>query len=127
LAVYRGKFGGDVNGTWHLNIADDTAGGIGTLHCWSILVFPTACQPGGGECEQCVGCPQQLDIERLPANRVRLKWSTSAVGYNLIASPTVVPSGSYVPIGPEPVVTGSKFTVTNTTPGNARFYQLRKP
>jgi len=127
LAVYRGKFGGNVNGTWHLNIGDDTAGGIGTLHCWSILVFPTACQPGGGECEQCVGCPQRLDIESLPANRVRLKWSTSAVGYDLIASPTVAPSGSYVPIGPEPVVTGGKFTVTNTTPGAARFYQLRKP
>ena len=128
LAVYRGKFGGDVNGTWHLNIADDTAAGVGTLHCWSILVFPTACQPGGGECEQCIDdCPQRLDIQSLPANRVRLSWSTSAVGYDLIASPTVAPSGSYVPIGPAPVVTGGKFTVTNTTPGAARFYQLRKP
>jgi autotransporter-associated beta strand protein len=55
LAVYRGKFGGHVNGTWHLNITDDTAGGLGTLHCWSILVFPTICLPGGGECEQCGG------------------------------------------------------------------------
>jgi hypothetical protein len=25
------------------------------------------------------------------------------------------------------VVTGSKFTVTNTTAGAARFYELRKP
>jgi len=268
LAVFRGKFGGDVNGTWHLNIADDTAGGLGTLHCWSIIIFPTTCQPGGGECEQCsspiigsigtgdgiqtdrltravppstceapkacpgttvegairfdayaftnmgpaacvtvtldtpcnsgsipgdnsihssaylgsynpankclnyladsggsalsatysfvvparsvfvvivnesdtgIGCtnytlnvtgfecPQRLNITSLSGNRVRLTWSTSAAGYNLIASPTVTPPGSYAPIGPEPVVTGSKFSVTNTTPGNARFYQLRKP
>jgi autotransporter-associated beta strand protein len=72
-------------------------------------------------------CPQRLNIERIPANRVRLTWSTSAAGYNLLASPTVTPPGSYVPIGPEPVVTGSKFTVTNTTPGSALFYELRKP
>jgi autotransporter-associated beta strand protein len=268
LAVFRGTFGGDVNGVWHLNIADDTAGGLGTLHCWSIIIFPTACPPGGGECEQCSGpiigsiatgdgiqtdrltrasppsacdalkpcpgvttegvirfdaytftnvgvaacvtvtldtpctspsvpgnnslhssayrgsynpankclnhlgdsggsspsatysfvvpadstfvvivnesdtgvgctnytlnvtgfeCPQRLNIERIPSNRVRLTWSTSAVGYNLIASPTVSPPGSYVPVGPEPVVVGGKFTVTNTTPGAARFYELRKP
>lgn len=55
LAVYRGKFGGSVNGTWHLNIADDTAGGLGTLHCWSLFIFPTVCPPGSGECEQCGG------------------------------------------------------------------------
>jgi autotransporter-associated beta strand protein len=55
LSTYRGKFGPSVNGVWHLRISDDTAGGIGTLHCWSLEIFPTACEPGGGECEQCGG------------------------------------------------------------------------
>ena len=55
LSVYRGKFGSDANGAWRLSISDDTAGGVGTLHCWSISIFPTVCGPGGGECEQCGG------------------------------------------------------------------------
>ncbi len=53
LAIYRGKFGGNVNGTWHLNITDDTATALGTLHCWSLIIFPTACTDGGGTCESC--------------------------------------------------------------------------
>src|SRR5205823_3679188 len=40
---------------WHLNIADDTAGGVGTLHCWSLSIVPSACQAGGGPCEPCSG------------------------------------------------------------------------
>src|SRR2546423_10576371 len=32
LSVYRGKFGSDVNGTWRLRIADDTAGRVGARH-----------------------------------------------------------------------------------------------
>jgi len=131
LSVYRGKFGSDVNGTWHLNIADDTAGGLGTLHCWSIIIFPTVCTPGGGECDPpCPGCPVHLDIAGDPSstNRVLLKWTTSAVGYNLVATNSLQnPPNAFAPIGPAPVVVGSKFTVTNTTTGSARFYELRKP
>ena len=130
LSVYRGKFGSNVNGTWHLNIADDTAGGLGTLHCWSLTIFPTVCQPGGGECEECPGCPVRLEIADDPSstNRVLLKWSTAAVGYSLRSSPTVIPlPGSYVPTGPAPVVVNSKFTVTNVASGDARFYILRNP
>jgi fibronectin-binding autotransporter adhesin len=130
LSVFRGKFGTDVNGTWHLNIADDTAGGLGTLHCWSISVFPTACTPGGGECEQCPGCPVRLNIAHDPGSgsRVLLQWSTAAVGYNLVATNALnSPSAPFIPVGPAPVVVGSKFTVTNTASGASRFYQLRKP
>jgi autotransporter-associated beta strand protein len=271
LSAYRGKFGTDVNGTWTLRIADDTAGGLGTLHCWSIFVSPTVCDPGGGACERCRGavagsinnfdtpqsnrltrespglidcenpkvcpgefsigttrydeytftnvgpaacvtvslttpcndevagsdflhcsaylgsydaankctnyisdiggspnpsgtfsfnvpsnsvfvvvvndvnglgctnylldvtgyqCPQNLDIARDPsnANRVVLKWSTSGVGYNLVATNAIGnPPLGFAPVGPAPVVVNSKFTVTNTTSGNARFYELRKP
>jgi subtilisin-like proprotein convertase family protein len=129
LSLYRGKFGADVNGTWHLSIADDTAGGLGTLHCWSVLVFPTVCQPGGGECEQCPDCPVRLDIARDPAatNRVLLKWSTAAVGFNLLATNVLQNApNAFAPIGPAPVVVDSKFTVTNIT-GTNQFYELRKP
>jgi subtilisin-like proprotein convertase family protein len=131
LSVFRGKFGADVNGTWHLNITDDTAGGLGTLHCWSISVFPTACSPGGGECDPpCPGCPVHLDIAHDPSNdsRVILKWTTSAVGFDLVATNSLqAPPNAFAPIGPPPVVVNSKFTVTNNASGSARFYQLRKP
>jgi len=131
LSVFRGKFGADVNGTWHLNIGDDTAGGLGTLHCWSISVFPTACTPGGGECDPpCPACPVRLDIAQDPSSdsRVLLKWSTAAVGYNLIATNALNSApNAFTPIGPAPVVVGGKFTVTNTASGASRFYELRKP
>jgi len=131
LDVYRGKFGSDVNGTWHLRITDDTAGGVGTLHCWSIIIFPTACTPGGGVCDPpCPGCPQRLDIANDPSSssRVLLKWSTSAVGFNLVGTNNLQnPPNAVAPIGPAPVVVNSKFTVTNTASGVSRFYELRKP
>ena len=130
LSAYRGKFGANVNGVWHLRIADDTAGGLGTLHCWSIAVFPTVCQPGGGQCEQCPGCPVRLEIARDPGDdsNALLRWSTAAVGYDLIGGLTLHdPPNAFVPIGPPPVVVNSKFTVTNTTSGASRFYELRKP
>ena len=53
LLTFNGKFGAAVNGTWRLRIADDTAGGIGTLRCWSLFLAPTACTDGGGACESC--------------------------------------------------------------------------
>ncbi len=269
LSVYRGKFGADVNGTWRLRITDDTAGGLGTLHCWSLLLSPSVCPPGGGECEQCGGpivasinntdlletgrltrdttnsecalakacpglfdivprhydahtftnigaascvtvtltagcgsagnavfsaaylgsfnpgslclnyaadagesiaqgsesysfivpaktnfvvvvhelnqnsgctnyslqvngfeCPQALAIAPDPSNagNVIVKWSTSAVGYDLLATNSLNgPPSGFTPVGPAPVVLGSKYTVTNTASGSARFYKLRKP
>jgi len=68
-----------VNGTWQLRIAADTAGGLGTLHCWSLLVFPTVCQSGGGECDPpCPGCLPRLEIahESSSNDRVVLRLLT---------------------------------------------------
>lgn len=271
LSVFRGKFGGNVNGTWHLQVADDTAGGLGTLHCWSLVIFPSACTSGGGECEQCGGpivgsiessdliepnritraipgatcdapkscpgttsagtihydaytftniggatcvsvtlttpcnssaanndfihssaylgtfdptnkclnylgdigaspigtgvysfmvpanssfviivnetdsgfgctnyilnvtgfeCPAALNIARDPSstNQVLLKWSTTAAGYNLVSTNILSNApNAFAPIGPAPVVIGSKFTVTNAVADPNRFYELRKP
>jgi hypothetical protein len=57
-----------------------------------------------------------------------LKWSTSAVGFGLVATNSLQnPPNAFAPIGPPPVVVGGKFTVTNTASGTARFYELRKP
>ena len=71
-----------------------------------------------------------LDIARDPGstNRVLLQWSTAAVGYNLVSTNALQPPpNAFAPVGPPPVVVNGKFTVTNTTSGASRFYELRKP
>jgi len=80
LSIYRGKFASSVNGTWHLRITDDTAGGAGTLHCWSIQILPTVCPPGGGECERCYGFSSTLTKAGQPTQdgRIQLNGITSS-------------------------------------------------
>jgi autotransporter-associated beta strand protein len=53
LNVFNEKFGAEANGTWRLRVADDTAGGLGSVRCWSLLISPTACGNSGGGCEAC--------------------------------------------------------------------------
>jgi autotransporter-associated beta strand protein len=53
LTAFNGKSGAEVNGTWRLIVADDAAGGLGTLRCWSLMLYGTACPPGSGICELC--------------------------------------------------------------------------
>jgi hypothetical protein len=70
-----------------------------------------------------------LDITRDPGSdsQVILKWSTAAVGYDLLATNALQPPpNNFVPIGPAPVVVNSKFTVTNSITSPNRFYELRK-
>jgi uncharacterized repeat protein (TIGR01451 family) len=50
LAVFIGKAGTNVNGNWRLRVADQAAGDIGTIQCWSLILLPSACKDGGGEC-----------------------------------------------------------------------------
>jgi hypothetical protein len=131
LSIFRGKVGVDANGPWTLRIVDDSGGGLGTYFCSTLSILQTGCESGGGQCDPpCVGCPQQLDIAHGPSNsgQVVLKWSTSAVGFGLVATNSLRnPPNAFAPIGPPPVVVGGKFTVTNTASGAARFYELRKP
>jgi hypothetical protein len=53
LSDFRGMPPAVANGTWQLEIADDTGGNSGALNCWSLRVFGSVCQQGGGPCESC--------------------------------------------------------------------------
>jgi autotransporter-associated beta strand protein len=53
LAAFVGKRDAQVNGTWNLRVSDGTTGGVGTLRCWSLLLYPVACAEGGGFCAVC--------------------------------------------------------------------------
>jgi hypothetical protein len=75
-------------------------------------------------------CPASLSIVRDPGSpaNVLLKWSTAAVGYDLMATNALKsPPNAFAPVGPPPIVVGGKYTVTNPASGAARFYELRKP
>jgi len=53
LSLLSGNFESGVNGPWTLRVADDTAGDVGALLCWSLFISPSACADGGGTCESC--------------------------------------------------------------------------
>jgi subtilisin-like proprotein convertase family protein len=53
LGAFFGDSGADVNGTWTLRVIDDAGGAVGTLRCWSLMLSPATCAPGGGPCEVC--------------------------------------------------------------------------
>jgi uncharacterized repeat protein (TIGR01451 family) len=50
LSVFANKSGTNVNGAWRLLVIDDFPIDSGTLQCWSLIVTPSTCTNGGGEC-----------------------------------------------------------------------------
>lgn len=50
LAVFNGKSGNAVNGTWRLHVVDRFFQDVGTINCWSLLLSPATCSDGGGSC-----------------------------------------------------------------------------
>ena len=79
-----------------------------------------------------VPCPAPvLKIQPIPANKVRLDWSTTAAGYLLESTNRLtgglLPAGKWPGISNAPVVVSGRFTVTNAVTGTNTFFRLRKP
>ena len=54
LAAFNGKSGTNVNNAkWFLHVSDNAVGNAGTLNCWSLRIWPGACNDGSGVCELC--------------------------------------------------------------------------
>jgi hypothetical protein len=93
----------------------------------SEVVPNTGCQytltVTGGSCRPVLG------IEPLANNRVAFDWSTAAIGSALERSNNLAPPSApaWLPVTPGPVITDSRFRVTNTVTGSRNFYRLRKP
>jgi len=50
FAVFEGKGGTNVNGTWQLHAVDRAAPDVGIIQCWSLFLSPAICVDGGGQC-----------------------------------------------------------------------------
>jgi uncharacterized repeat protein (TIGR01451 family) len=50
LSIFIGKSGTNVNGVWQLRAADQGQLDTAAIQCWSLLLTPTLCIDGGGQC-----------------------------------------------------------------------------
>jgi autotransporter-associated beta strand protein len=72
-------------------------------------------------------CTPVLNIAPVSTNKVDLNWLTIGGGYKLEATPSLTAT-SWLGVTNEPIATGNRFDVTNSTiyPSN-RYYRLHKP
>jgi uncharacterized repeat protein (TIGR01451 family) len=82
LSIFAGKAGTNVNGPWRLVVFDTAPFDVGTLQCWSLIVTPTTCTNGGGECP---GSDMAVGLKSLP--------EPALVGNNLIYTISVTNNG----------------------------------
>ena len=71
-------------------------------------------------------CPPSLAATKVPGNRVRLAWPTSAAGYLLDAAPEAAPA-VWAVASNQTFVVGTNFVVTNALDASRRFFRLRRP
>jgi len=53
LSAFSGET--NVNGAWHLQVANRPNGSVGTLQAWSLFLYPVTSTDGGGACALCSG------------------------------------------------------------------------
>ena len=101
FTVFNGKIGSAVNGTWYLQVADNSPFDTGTIQCWSLSVSPILCEDGGGAC---------------PGTDLAIKMSDfprpALVGSNMVYTLTVTNRGPNEAKG---------VVVTHTLPGSVAF------
>ena len=71
-------------------------------------------------------CRPALNIASAPASSVRLDWPTWAGGYRLEGTPTLTSPG-WSTVTNDPIVTGSRYAVTNSVGTGNKYYRLHKP
>ena len=119
LIVLNGKSGNAVNGIWRLRVIDSKAGNLGSIQCWSLVLYPTTCTDGGGP------CAGSLAMQVVPAPEPVI------VGSNLTYTVTVTngwPAPAYgvqvsnsVPAGAGIVSTSSSQGTVSNLAGNLLF------
>jgi uncharacterized repeat protein (TIGR01451 family) len=82
LAAFTGRSGTNLNGIWQLRASDQFQGDLAAIQCWSLLITPTLCTDGGG---QCPGADMAIGMSAQP--------SPVIAGNNLTYSITVTNLG----------------------------------
>jgi len=59
-------------------------------------------------------------------NQLVVSWPTNAVGFTLQSTTVLTPPTTWLDYPNLPAISGSQYTVTNTLPGNVRFFRLKK-
>ena len=101
LAIFSGKSGTNVNGTWQLRATDSGGFSNAVIHCWSLFLTPTICADGGG---QCPGADMAIGIVGQP---------TVAIAENNLTYSIAVTN-----LGPS---SATNVTVTHLLPPGAAF------
>lgn len=63
LAVFKGKSQASTSGNWQLRAVDGGAQDVGSIQCWSLILYPVECEDGGG---QCPGANLALSMQDAP-------------------------------------------------------------
>jgi autotransporter-associated beta strand protein len=101
---------GAANGNWRLRVADNNAGSLGALQCWSLFLFPPVCPTNNGGA--CIFCSAPIGNSILAADPVQF----SRLATNGIVASCGAPK-SFPGIGGANVHYDS-YTFTNTSASN---------
>lgn len=69
LTAFTGLSSSAVNGIWKLKVADDFCEDTGNIECWSLSLYPTTCDNGGGVCVPTASLvPRSLQVSDTTGN-----------------------------------------------------------
>jgi uncharacterized repeat protein (TIGR01451 family) len=78
---------------------------------------------GSGKCKAALQPP--LNIGSVSGGGYAIWWTTEAVGFRLVSSPTL--GGPWTAVSPDPVAQGTNWVVPVSVTEPARFFRLRTP
>jgi hypothetical protein len=72
-----------------------------------------------------VYAPPKITLALSGQNTI-ISWPTNVSGFALLSATNLAPATAWTPVLPSPVIINGQYVVTNTTPGTAKFYRLKK-
>ncbi len=97
LTAFYSKNGAALNGQWRLRVSDTEAGAVGVLECWTLAIYPSVCEDGGGNCTTDLGLSVTASPE--PAVQgINLTYNVAVTNQSLVSASAVVLT-NVLPVG----------------------------